>query len=87
MTLERLRPLVISALAWVASTLYAVSPADLIPDIIPLIGWADDAVTLCMAVVITLYSARRRALRAVTLEEQAPFGNAGRCDPQVPTAS
>ena len=64
MTLERLRPLVITALAWVASTLYAVSPVDLIPDIIPLIGWADDAVTLCLAVVITLYSVRRRSLHA-----------------------
>ncbi len=71
MTLERLRPLLLSALAWVASTLYAVSPADLIPDVLPLIGWADDAFTLCMAAVITLYSARRRALLAAEAAQSA----------------
>lgn len=64
MTLDRLRPVLLSALAWVASTLYAVNPVDLIPDVLPLIGWADDAFTVCLAVVVTLYSARRRSLLA-----------------------
>ncbi len=72
MTLDRLRPLVITALAWVASTLYAVSPADLIPDLIPIIGWADDAVTLCLAVAVSLYSARRRALQVAPVETSQP---------------
>ena len=31
-------------------TLYIVSPADLSPDIVPVIGWIDDAVALLLIV-------------------------------------
>jgi uncharacterized membrane protein YkvA (DUF1232 family) len=61
MNLEKKRPLLLSVMAWAAAAIYAVSPVDLIPDVLPLIGWADDAVTLCLAAMVTLYAARRRA--------------------------
>ena len=61
MRLASLRPFFLTALAWIASSLYAVSPADLLPDILPVFGWVDDAVGLGLAALLTLHTARRRA--------------------------
>lgn len=44
--------------AWVVQVLYAVLPLDLIPDVIPLVGWADDAGVFGVAVGITVMSWR-----------------------------
>lgn len=44
--------LLLTVLAWVAQVLYFISPIDLVPDILPVVGWADDilafVVTLCV---------------------------------------
>lgn len=34
--------------------LYGISPIDLIPDLIPLLGWSDDVVVIITAIVIAL---------------------------------
>lgn len=49
------------------AVIYGVSPIDLIPDIIPLLGWADDVTIGGMLVLfaIGLYFKRRREKRAL----------------------
>lgn len=42
--------------AWVAQGLYTVSPIDMIPDIVPLIGFADDLLGLFVTLAFTLYT-------------------------------
>jgi uncharacterized membrane protein YkvA (DUF1232 family) len=42
-----------------AALLYGASPIDLIPDLIPLIGWVDDAVIVPVLLVLALVQWRR----------------------------
>lgn len=49
-------------LAIVALLLYVLSPVDLIPDLLPIVGWADDAVVVVMA---TPYLVRRLPARVM----------------------
>ena len=41
---------------WVLQGLYTVSPIDLIPDILPLVGWVDDLFGLMVTVAFTVYT-------------------------------
>jgi uncharacterized membrane protein YkvA (DUF1232 family) len=41
---------------WVLQGLYTVSPIDLIPDILPLLGWVDDLFGLMVTVAFTVYT-------------------------------
>ncbi|MBS1724633.1 MAG: DUF1232 domain-containing protein [Armatimonadetes bacterium] len=50
---------------------YGASPIDLIPDVIPLIGWLDDGVVLILCIVLAAVSLHRRnkAIRRSTVLE------------------
>lgn len=52
-----------AAISLIAALVYGVSPVDLIPDIVLLLGWADDAVVipLLIALAWSLWRKRRRA--------------------------
>lgn len=53
---SRLREIVMPFVAWsvtALSALYVVSPLDILPDVIPVIGWADDV----LAIGVGLFSA------------------------------
>ena len=51
-----------------AALLYGVSPIDLLPDIIPLIGWVDDAIIVPVMILLAIVQFRRaRALKPVPL--------------------
>ncbi|MCC7434008.1 MAG: DUF1232 domain-containing protein [Methanoregulaceae archaeon] len=55
-------------LVMLSGLLYGASPIDLIPDIVPLLGWSDDAVVLLTAGVIAfrLLRRQRQAMKART---------------------
>ena len=40
--------------AWFLQGLYILSPIDFIPDVLPFIGWADDALLLSLCMVMTV---------------------------------
>lgn len=44
----------IGILALLIAFVYVVFPIDLIPDIIPIVGWVDDIMAIVMAVIIFL---------------------------------
>lgn len=44
--------------------LYGISPIDLIPDLIPLLGWSDDLVAMLIAVTVAIRYWRNRKLAA-----------------------
>ncbi len=48
-----------TALGWVAWLLYFASPVDLIPDLIPLLGWIDDVFGLSALLSLSWLTARR----------------------------
>lgn len=56
MSPSRLRPgriaLMLAAL-WLGQILYTVLPVDLIPDLMPLVGWLDDLILLAISVGLT----------------------------------
>jgi uncharacterized membrane protein YkvA (DUF1232 family) len=41
---------------WLAQGLYTVSPIDLVPDFIPILGWMDDFLLFGLAVAFTIYT-------------------------------
>lgn len=47
----------------VASAIYGVAPIDLIPDLIPLLGWSDDAAIVILGVIWAVRLARKRPIR------------------------
>ena len=49
-------PLTTPALKWaaIALFLYVLSPIDLLPDVMPLLGWADDAAILLLGIPFLL---------------------------------
>jgi uncharacterized membrane protein YkvA (DUF1232 family) len=53
-----------------ASILYGVSPLDLIADVIPLIGWVDDAIIVPLLLVIGVAALvkRHRAAKAAAAQ-------------------
>ena len=62
-------------LVWLFQGAYTVSPIDLIPDVVPLIGFADDFFGLILAIVFTVYTVsviRRRGVHAL-LPGKAPL--------------
>ncbi len=70
MTDPRNKKLVITNLLMFLFTgIYTVSPIDLLPDVIPLLGWADDGtgwIITLLFTVYTLYSLRKHGLAALT---------------------
>jgi len=44
--------------------LYGVSPIDLIPDVIPLVGWLDDAAVVPVFLALAFFQYRRAKKRA-----------------------
>ena len=44
---------------WVAQLLYLLSPLDLVPDFIPLIGWIDDLILLGSTIAFTVFVVRK----------------------------
>jgi uncharacterized membrane protein YkvA (DUF1232 family) len=44
------RPSIFGKLFVLAAVLYAVSPVDLIPDVVPVVGWLDDIGVMSLAV-------------------------------------
>jgi len=45
----------LAVFAWFAQALYVLFPLDLIPDLIPIIGWVDDLVALIGLGVTTIW--------------------------------
>lgn len=48
-----------NAVMWLFQMLYTVSPIDLIPDIIPLLGWMDDGLLFLLTVGFTAFTMHR----------------------------
>lgn len=62
---------------WLFQGIYTVSPIDLIPDLVPLIGWMDDAFGLALAIAFTVYTVavvRRHGVKALLPGPAAPSG-------------
>ena len=56
---RRRKMLVVSNLfMWLFSGAYVVSPVDLITDLVPLLGWTDDLLTIAIAIGFTIYTVR-----------------------------
>jgi uncharacterized membrane protein YkvA (DUF1232 family) len=54
-------------LSIIVGLLYGASPVDLVPDILPLIGWVDDAVLMPLLIALGVVGLlrRRKAQRAL----------------------
>lgn len=52
-----------AALPLLASAIYGVSPIDLIPDLIPLLGWSDDAALGILALIWAIRIVRKHIAR------------------------
>ena len=59
MAKNNLKIILPAAAAWAAQALYTVSPIDLIPDIIPILGLADDFFGLVLVVAFTGFTLYR----------------------------
>jgi uncharacterized membrane protein YkvA (DUF1232 family) len=63
------------ALPIALSLLYGASPVDLVPDLLPLLGWADDgAVALLLVGLAFLSLARRRKAQALAARPAPAVG-------------
>ena len=56
--------------AWFTEAAYAVSPIDLIPDLIPVLGLVDDFIGLCIVLAFTGYAFYR--WQRLSAEEKLP---------------
>lgn len=52
---SRLVWLTIAAVFWALQLLYLVMPIDLLPDLVPLIGWTDDLIVVLAGLGTTAY--------------------------------
>ena len=59
-----------SLLPLIMGVAYGASPFDLIPDLIPLIGWVDDGILLAFIALITAWQWLGRGRRARTAQLQ-----------------
>jgi uncharacterized membrane protein YkvA (DUF1232 family) len=48
------KPLWVRIILLVLVVLYAISPVDFVPDVIPLLGWIDDVVVTLSAITVAL---------------------------------
>ena len=75
-------PFVTKSVAFITAA-YAVSPIDLIPDVIPLLGFLDDLIIVPVLIWITLKlvpenvmkQSRQQALEWLAAEQRKAFGN------------
>lgn len=51
-----------AALPLLVSLLYGVSPIDIIPDLVPLLGWSDDVAVILTGAVLAYKMLRRRQM-------------------------
>jgi len=56
---SKLSILIATGTAWFAQAVYAISPIDLIPDLIPVLGWADDFLGFVLVLAISAYAIYR----------------------------
>lgn len=42
--------------AWLVQLLYTLSPVDIVPDVVPVLGWMDDASLLLVVLAFTAWS-------------------------------
>ena len=79
---SRLRSFVLEITGWgtaAASAIYVISPLDLLPDIIPVLGWGDDVVAAVTAISSILLALGMRRQRARLEEREADMlGNSRR---------
>ncbi|WP_010246707.1 YkvA family protein [Acetivibrio cellulolyticus] len=54
---------------------YALSPIDLIPDFIPILGYLDDVIILPLLIVITLKSVPKEIIEQCRIESQGLWEN------------
>lgn len=54
----------LSLLPAVIGLAYGVSPVDLIPDVIPVLGWIDDAFIVPVSILLTVWALWHRSKRS-----------------------
>jgi uncharacterized membrane protein YkvA (DUF1232 family) len=66
----------------IGSLIYLVSPVDLVPDVIPIVGWIDDGVlaTLMAAGITEVVLERRRQMKARRAQRRSPDAMSGNPD-------
>jgi uncharacterized membrane protein YkvA (DUF1232 family) len=65
--------LVVLAAYWALQALYVLSPVDLIPDFVPVFGFADDLVGLLAGLGISAWTVHRQLARPA-LPQVEPYG-------------
>jgi uncharacterized membrane protein YkvA (DUF1232 family) len=64
--------LLMTAVMWILETLYLASPIDLIPDLIPILGQLDDALSLLVVVGLTVFAVQRMRRKHTSDDPDAP---------------